>query len=105
MFAVTSQDHIDAFGYDPKHETFLRIFYRMGAAAWEPFVPFNETIAAYAYICEKFAWYGLNASAVIIIILSRAVSFKFKNLCLQGELVTCANADQPSQGEPHWPKR
>ena len=97
---MTSQDLIYSFGYDPKNETFLRIYYRSSAPSWEPLVPFNKMIAVYAYICEKLAWYGLNASAVIIVILSRAVSLKFKSLYLQGEEFTSASTKEPSHGKP-----
>ena len=98
LHAVTSQDLVEIFGYEPKNETFLGIHYHVHET-WKKLVPFNAVIAVYAYICEKLSWYGLNSSAVIIVIISRAVSFKFKNLYLQGKVVTQASSSQPSHGK------
>ena len=74
----------------------------MNSYQWAKIVPYNPVMSLYVYISEKMAWYGWNASDAVILMFSRAVSFRFKSLYEQGKLaVADLDSDSDSTGIFH----
>ena len=78
----------DHFGYNPKNESFLKIYYLVSADQWSKLVPYSPMMSLYVLLSDKFTWYSWNLSDVLTLVFSRALYFKFKALYAQGELMT-----------------
>ena len=87
-FAPLIEDIIAKFGYDPKNETFLRIYYVLGCVQWAEWVPYSWPLTVYALLSNKLTWYSWNLADVLVLVTSRALYMKFKSLYERSEVLS-----------------
>ena len=81
-------DIIEKFGYDPKNETFLRIYYALSCVQWAEWVPYSWPFTVYALLSDKLTWYSWNLADVLVLVSSRGLYMKFKSLYERSEVLS-----------------